>query len=143
MSINIRYAKPSDFPEIYQLICDLEYEVFDITEFQRIFEENLKNRNIFYNLAEVDGETAGFMSLHIQSLLYHCGEAAEIQEMIVKEKFRGRGIGRMLIEEAKEIAGKNRCVSLIVASHITRKDAHRFYKRMGFRKDHFKFEIVL
>jgi PhnO protein len=143
MPTQIRYAEPSDLPEIYQMICDLEYKVFDKIKFQHIFIENLKNQKIFYKLALVEGEIAGFISLHIQHFLYLCGEAAELREVIVKKKFRVRGIGRMLMEEAKEIALKNRCVRLEVASHVTRKDAHRFYKRVGFRRDHYKFVFDL
>lgn len=98
--------------------------------------ENLRDPHIHYLTAE-EGRVVGFLSLHML-LLHHTGPIAEIQELAVLPEMRGRGVGSALLCCAKEIARRKSCSQLEVCCSKTRKRAHRFYRREGLRKTHFK-----
>lgn len=89
--------------------------VLDIEKMQELVEADVKNGNILersanemattirsYTVAKVDEQIVGFAALHI-----HTVTLAEIRSLIVKESFRGKGIGKQLIQrlvlEAKEL----------------------------------------
>jgi PhnO protein len=137
--IKIRKAENIDFQIIYNFINELESDVFDEDVQQTIFLENLKNENIIYLLAFKDDEPAGFISCHAQWLLHHAALIGEIQEMIVVEKFRSNGVGKLLIAELIAIAKSEGIHQLEVTSNKKRENAHRFYLREGFAQSHFKF----
>ena len=94
---------------------------------------------IFYLVYEEKDEVLGFISVHIQRLLHHISNIAEIHELIVDEKVRGRGIGSQLFEKAKYIARKNGCIQLEVCCNQRRKESHKFYEGQGMKNSHYKF----
>ncbi len=137
--IKIRAAQLEDFEVIYGFINLLENEIFDIVKQRAIFELNQKNSNIIYLLAFEDVEPAGFISCHAQWLLHHAALIGEIQEMIVAEKFRSKGVGKLLLAELTQLAKSEGIDQLEVTSSKKRESAHRFYMREGFMQSHFKF----
>lgn len=141
--IKIRSAQLEDFKVIYGFINLLENETFDILKQQTIFGENLKNPNIIYILAFENDEPAGFVSCHAQWLLHHAALIGEIQEMIVAEKFRSKGVGKLLIAELITRAKSKGINQLEVTSSKKRESAHHFYMREGFDQSHFKFTRII
>jgi len=69
----------------------------------------------------------------------------EIAGLVVDENFRGKGIGKQLVAEAKKWCSGKNCNDLRVRSNVVRDDAHAFYERAGFRlkKEQRVFEIKL
>lgn len=59
---------------------------------------------------------------------------AELGGLIVAPERRGRGIGRQLMEAAERWARRVGCRKLRVRSHERRREAHRFYERVGYRR---------
>jgi len=81
----------------------------------------------------------GFGSLHIEPQLHHVGLAGEIQELVVHETVRSKGIGAELVSRLEEAAEKRGCVSIEVTTRKRWVDAQRFYERVGFKKTHVNF----
>ena len=86
---------------------------------------------IVYQIALSEGKICGFVSVHIQKLLHHTAPIAEIQELVVDEKCRGQGVGKLLFGKAKEIAAKAGCPQLECACNQRRTASHAFYKKQG------------
>jgi len=137
--VKIRLAEPGDFKIVFDFINLLENDSFNEETQRKIYSENLQNPNILYVLAFKDDEPAGFISCHAQWLLHHAALIGEIQEMIVAEKFRSAGIGKLLMSELIQMARSKNILQLEVTSSKKRVDAHRFYLREGFEQSHFKF----
>jgi (aminoalkyl)phosphonate N-acetyltransferase len=138
----IRPAQINDVESIYSKICELENNKMDKSTFAGIFKENLKKDNIFYIVAEFQGQPIGFISLHIQKLLHHNGNAAEIQELFVDSDMRGKKIGSKLINYAKDISEKHQCKSFEVSCNLKRAQAHKFYEKEGLSKTHYKLTKI-
>jgi GNAT superfamily N-acetyltransferase len=60
---------------------------------------------------------------------------AQLMALIVADGARDRGVGRDLLRAAESWARDRGCEALIVATRVTRTDAHRFYRREGYDLD--------
>jgi GNAT superfamily N-acetyltransferase len=55
-----------------------------------------------------------------------------IEDVIVKDRNRGKGIGRKLMESLDEFAKNKNCAYAVLVSSAFRKGAHQFYEKAGF-----------
>ncbi|WP_306400455.1 GNAT family N-acetyltransferase [Phocoenobacter skyensis] len=142
--IHIRKAGKTDFDSIYQFVNELEETVFELENQKKTFEQNIKNENYIYLIAELNRKSIGFISCHSQNLLHHAGQKiAEIQEMYVIPEKRKIGVGKKLIDELKRVAKQNGIAQLEVTSNKRRTKTHRFYQREKFVNTHEKFTFQL
>jgi len=141
--LQIRKITPTDIDDVYQVICELEKTEYPRKKFEKAFFPNLMNENIFYLVAEKEGTFAGFISLHIQNLIHHCGRVGEVQELIVVKSYRGEGIGAALLREIEKVAEENECELIEVASNSARSRTAEFYINEGYAKSHVKFTKTL
>ena len=141
--MTIRPAAQKDLSAIYSLICELESEVLSTEDFEKAFLSCLLAETIYCFVAENQNHVIGFLSLHIQTLLHHCGKVAEIQEFIVDENFRGQQAGTLLFQQAEQTARQQQCKIIEVTCNRRRTDAHRFYERQQMQPTHYKFVKVL
>jgi PhnO protein len=141
LKVNIRKAENHDFDFVYKAICELENEVLDFKVFEEIFNENISNPKNLYLIAENENEGLGFISFHTQNLLHHCGLVGEIQEFFIHQKYRGQGVGRLLINEIKNFATQNNLKSIEVTTNKKRIENVAIYENLGFTLSHNKFTI--
>ena len=62
------------------------------------------------------------------------GLRAWIEDVVVDEAVRGRGIGEALTREAVRLAGERGARTVDLTSRPSREAANRMYERVGFRK---------
>ncbi|KIC02505.1 GCN5 family acetyltransferase [Flavobacterium sp. JRM] len=139
--IKIRKVEKDDLNFVYKSICELENEVLDFGVFTKIFNKNISNRNNLYLLAENENEVVGFISFHTQNLLHHCGLVGEIQEFFINKDYRGKGIGRQLIQKILDYADQNNLKSIEVTTNRRREENVLIYENLGFGLTHNKFTI--
>jgi len=60
---------------------------------------------------------------------------AEIGGLVVDENYRGKGIGKLLVEEAERWAQEKKFTKLRVRSNVIRKNTHRFYLHFGYKEE--------
>ena len=95
-------------------------------------------------VAEIDGAIVGTMHLTTLRYLSFGGARAMLVEAVfVREAARGRGIGTAMIRFAIDEARKRGCNRVQLTSNKARKDAHRFYERLGFVASHEGFKLYL
>jgi len=139
-NLKIRKVIENDMLTVYEQICILENFTLNINEFEKIFFYNMKDKNVLYYMAETqEGQALGFISCHLQNLLHHCGKVAEIQELFVKQEYRGHGIGKALVKYMEKTLIALNCISFEVTAQNKRIDTHEFYKKMELNQSHLKF----
>ncbi|UUW09840.1 GNAT family N-acetyltransferase [Flavobacterium plurextorum] len=141
LNIRIRKIEKQDLDFVYKSICELEDEILDFEVFERIFNENISNPRNVYLIAENESEGLGFISFHTQNLLHHCGLVGEIQEFFIHQKYRGKGVGRLLINEIKNFAEQHNLKSIEVTTNKKRVENVAIYENLGFTLSHNKFTI--
>lgn len=77
------------------------------------------------------GALLGVMALTRHAALHSNAPAAYITALVTAHSARRRGVGRMLVEEAKRWARQKGCNRLTLTSAEHRSDAHAFYPSCG------------
>ena len=90
-----------------------------------------------------DPHVRGMMNLRFEYQLHHAARIAEIMEFVVTPQCRNKGLGKLILNEACEIAKDHDCIQIEVACNQLRKDTHRFYEREGMKNYHYKFSRPL
>lgn len=67
------------------------------------------------------------------------GLIAEIEDVVVDEHFRGRGIGRKLVQKLIDIAKRSRAKHVSLHTNPSRLAANALYQHMGFEKKETNF----
>ncbi|ARO29993.1 GCN5-related N-acetyltransferase protein [Rhizobium sp. NXC14] len=95
-------------------------------------------------VAERGREIVGTFQTMLTTSLTGRGSSTMIIEAVqTRADMRGQGIGAGMIEFAVAEA-KSRGVRLVqLTSNAIRKDAHRFYERLGFKPPHIGFKMAL
>lgn len=110
MQITIRRAVKEDCPRLMELIWELaEYEKApeEVTvNFDHFVESGFGHNPVWWAfVTEVDGKIEGFALYYIRYSTWK-GQRLYLEDLIVTEKMRGNGLGKMLfdrlIEEVKE-----------------------------------------
>jgi GNAT superfamily N-acetyltransferase len=79
-------------------------------------------------VAEHDGGLVGYVSGYCHPTFYAGGVAAWVDEILVFERFRGRGIGRQLMDAFEEWATDRQSVLVSLAT----RGAAAFYEQRGY-----------
>lgn len=82
-------------------------------------------------MARVDGRLVG--SLSLATFRVPTGVRAWIEDVVVDESMRGRGIGEALTRAALAIAGNMGVRTVDLTSRPSREAANRLYLRVGFQ----------
>ena len=92
----------------------------------------------------LDGAIVGWIHLFGNRLL-ESDPDVEIGGLVVHEDARGRGVGRALVHAAEDWARERGYTMVSVRSNVIRKEAHEFYKGLGYQptKSQFKFRKKL
>jgi GNAT superfamily N-acetyltransferase len=79
-----------------------------------------------------------FKTLRIESKPF-----IEIGGLVVDENYRGKGVGKLLINAIKNWSEQEEISTIRVRCHTKRKEAHLFYNKLGFSesKEQKIFEI--
>jgi len=141
--VTVIAAEPDTCRYIYNLVCRLEQTSFDYEEFKKNYAANLKNPDIQYLIITCNGERCGFISLHCQILLHHNAKIAEIQEFIIEEQYRSRGIGKKVISEIKKKCMLEKIDQLEVCTNKKRTATQAFYAANNFIESHLKYTMRL
>jgi len=84
-------------------------------------------------VVEDRGEVAGTaVVLIVPNLSHGATPWALVENLIVDQRFRRRGLARMLLEYAVARAREAGCHRIELMSDNSRKDAHRLYRSAGF-----------
>ncbi|EES5187364.1 aminoalkylphosphonate N-acetyltransferase [Escherichia coli] len=139
----LRPATQYDTDAVYALICELKQAEFDHHAFRVGFNANLRDPNMRYHLALLDGEVVGMIGLHLQFHLHHVNWIGEIQELVVMPQARGLNVDSKLLAWAEEEARQAGAEMTELSTNVKRHDAHRFYLREGYEQSHFRFTKAL
>ena len=138
-NILIRQAIKSDLPAIRELMLELidsvdSAEGFDIDKIPENCHNLLGNADSHILVAESNGSIVGVINFIFRKTLLHSGGSGLIDEIVVSKAYRGRGIGKRLMDAAVEICRQSGCCELEVSTEITNTRARKFYESFGFEE---------
>jgi len=137
----IRLAEERDVARIVELYRELTISDSavehsrnpSLADYQLVFAEIRSDPRQRLLVAEQQGEVVGtIVLLVIPNLSHNATPWAFLENLIVTERHRRRGLGRMLLEHAVGLARKSGCHMVELCSDVRRKEAHILYSSMGF-----------
>ena len=118
-------------PDIFTIQSDEELE----QDLMRIFESD--SMIVLLN----DDRVIGYLSYKIKEKKGN--KLMDIDQLVIKEGIRGKGFGKMLIEEAKKIANDNDCVRIVFNCWTFNENALNVYDHLGFKRQRIMYEMSL
>ena len=146
----IRPAKLADIPRLLELYGELSLSTSPVekalspsaADYERAFERMTYSPGLELLVLEEGGEVAGVVELLIVPNLSHSALPwAAIESLIVDERFRRKGFGRMLMDYAIKRAREAGCYKLVLTSNKKRLEAHKFYRSLGFEETSLGFRL--
>ena len=127
----IRAARAADADPVYALLEQLassyspERPAFD-ANFPLLLDDTT---SLLLVAEDAAGSIVGYALTTITPLLHTNGSSAQLQELVVHDAHRGRGIGTSIVEEVERVCRDRAVRQITVAS---RRSAD-FYERIGYR----------
>lgn len=142
--IDIRKANREDVPHIVKLLANdilgNQRECYQGQILQQYYDafNEIDNDKNNYLIVVVDGKRIiGTLQLTIiPSLTYQGRKRAQIEGVRIDKFYRGKGIGKQIIEWAIDKAHEDGCHLLQLTTDKKRHETIEFYKKLGFVASH-------
>jgi ribosomal protein S18 acetylase RimI-like enzyme len=136
--VTIREGRPADTPALVALLAQLFAIEADFTinpEVQARGLDLLRTRaDAVILVAEAEGRVVGMCTVQLTASTARGGLSAGIEDVVVDETVRGRGIGRALLAGAEAWARRRGAVRIALLADETNLPALDFYDRLGFTR---------
>lgn len=144
-AVLIREASEVDLAAILAIYSQLGMEdgaVLSWDDAKKIFNQMKTYPDYTVYVAVYGTTVVGSFALLIMDNLGHKGApSGVVEDVIVHQDWRGRGIGRTMMEEAMSLCASKGCYKLALTSNKLRHNAHVFYKVLGFDVHGFSYSI--
>jgi ribosomal protein S18 acetylase RimI-like enzyme len=137
--LKIRKATMKDFDKIYSLSDELLGN--PIGNRKMFFRMALNNKNYLCLVAELNKEVVGFIDMWSFPDVSHGAYLAQLQNLIVTKKLRGRGIATKLVKETIKIFKTKNYHELHIWTQKDNKVAIGMYKRCGLKDESILLEM--
>lgn len=115
-----------------------------VPAYQRAMTRIVESPDNLLFVATLDGAVVGTFQVTLIPGLVGGGRLrAKFESVHVLPQHRGKGIGARMIAHAIEVARARGAAMAELTSNKLRRDAHRFYERLGFARSHEGFKLVL
>ena len=136
MSFHIRKAEPRDMDRLIRLLETLfEIETdfgFDEVRQRAGLRLLLNSGKDCVLVAENEGEVIGMCSVQTVISTAEGGHSGWVEDVVIAEEFRGRGVGRLLLRQAEAWAVDHGVTRLQLLADRNNGAALDFYRRLGW-----------
>ncbi len=98
-------------------------------------------RMIIFKDSDTD-EVIGMASLCYYKTLYARRGAGQVEDVIIDEKYRGKGLGELIMKYVISTARNLRLETLELTSNPKQVEANSLYPKLGFKKDETNYYVM-
>ena len=136
MNLKIRKAKKSDSKGIINLIVELAiFEKLvppDKNAQTRLIKHAFSSKPLFEILVALDDKTPiGYAFYFFTYSTFLAKQTMFLEDIFVSERYRSKGVGKILFDELIKLAKKKKCGRLDFTVLNWNKKAMKFYNRLG------------
>ena len=136
--LQIKIAQPDDFEkigEVFNLYRQFYKKESNIEACKNYIYERLINNEaqIFY--IENEKECMGITQLYTTFDSLELSKKIILYDLYVRSEYRNKGIGRMLMNAAKNFAEKKGVTSIELSTSINNKNAQSLYESLEYQRD--------
>ncbi len=136
--MKIRKAKPEDVREYIRVrkesikfLSKIAKERITLSEkeLRKEFDELIKKKDIFIYFLEEDKKVLGFVNI----LWISNKKVSYLNDILIKEEFRGKGYGKILMDKFMDFSKKKGAKQLGLGVRVENKNAIKMYEKYGFK----------
>ena len=132
-NLSVRRARPGDAHALRKLLRELGYDPGDTRAADETIAQVVRHPEAAVFVAVEVVDVVGYVALSHRPQMRLGGRLATIDELVVAESRRGRGIGSLLLEAAVQHARSLHCRRIDVMQRRARDSFDRqFYQKRGF-----------
>lgn len=129
----IRKAEMGDVEDLSEIFIEFVGGDSDISAMEKQIETISNNSNYYVAVACDSEKVVGTaMGIVCYDLCGICKQFMVIENVVVLQAYRGKGIGKLLMLELENFAIKNECKYIILVSENKRKVSHKLYESIGY-----------
>lgn len=129
----IRKVEIGDITQLSEIFIEFVGEKSDVTAMQNQIEVISKNPNYFVAVACDEEKVIGTaMGIVCYDLCGNCHPFMLIENVAVLQDYRGKGVGKLLMQAQEDFGRANNCKYVILVSESKRTDSHKFYESIGY-----------
>ena len=132
MDIQFRKIKKQDIESFIDICKDIGYDLRYENISNRIRDLSKTETSDLILAVDESKTILGWIQIEICNFIL-IEKCANIKGLFIDKKFRGRKIGKMLINQAYNWAKQNNCTGITISTHKSRIDSHDFYTHIGFK----------
>ena len=146
-NVEIRRATEDDVPAIVAMLADdplgAKRERLCDPAYADAFKEIDADPRQVLVVAAAGADVVGTLQLTFIPGLSRLGATRALIEAVrVRSDQRGGGLGALLIQWAVDTARERGAAIVQLTTDASRKDAHRFYERLGFQASHVGMKLI-
>lgn len=146
MDATIRLARMDDLPALLALYALLDVgseAALPLAQAQAKFRELLSCAHHEIHVAQSGPAVVGtFALIFIGGLPHHARDSCIVEDVVVAAARQGQGLGRQMMQFARQRSAERSCYKLVLSSHVERLKAHRFYESLGFDRHGYSFLVA-
>jgi PhnO protein len=141
----IREITEKDFSRVAELLHQLwPDKQMDYEELRKVVKKYIKDSNYHIYGYEDKGKLVGLVTVSFRWAVFYDGKVATIEELVVDQGFKGKGIGKELVKFVEDkIIRPGKAKGIELSSDLRRKESHIFWERLGYPKRAFEFRKKL
>lgn len=116
------------YPFIAQLNKDMTREIFE-QRLEPMLARGYRCAGVF---DDTTGECLGICGFWI-GWRFYCGKYVDLDNFVVSEAHRSRGVGKILFRWIEALAERESCAVSVLDSYVTNPASHKFYFREGYQ----------
>ena len=149
MNTKIREATINDldkgllnvFIEGYRFHQNGRPDIFSNISDETLKDDLIKNFETLLTIVILDNDAiVGYLSYKIKE---RRTKKLYIDQLVIIEKYRGKGLGKKLMDEVKNIAIKNNCDRIELDCWMFNENALSMYEHIGFNRQRIIYEMPL
>ena len=141
--MEVRKVKLEDIDRVFELLNILYSGKIQYDGFKKRYIKKLGENKVFNIVAVENNQIIGVLTSELHEKLHRNNLELFIEDLIVDEKKRSKGIGTALLNEAIIFARKNHCEVVELTSYNDNDKAHEFYQKNGFINHSIDFKKYL
>ena len=148
MNYTIREVKNEDIKELlnvyiqgYRYHQEGRNDIFVNLSDEELEKDLINNLNELSTIVLIkDNKIVGYLSYKIKG---EYKKKLDIDQLVIEENYRGQGLGKKLVEQAKVIAKENNCTRIELNCWLFNKNALSMYEHIGFERQRIIYEMSL
>ncbi|MBA3027858.1 MAG: GNAT family N-acetyltransferase [Desulfobacteraceae bacterium] len=137
--MRIERLSENDLVSLSEIFHQIWGEISSLEKMKSTFSRLKANPAYFLLAAKQDNELVGFaMGVICEELYGECKPFMVVEDVIVDQRQRQKGVGSALMRELEKYAKDCECCQIIFVTESNRKDALGFYNALGYEYEPYK-----